>query len=386
MSNVRKVLVPLVIVGFGACVLLAGQLLFRRAASNTNRVALGSTPKGVTVVEARAASYRPSRRYVGTLEPWMEARVGPQVVAAFISTVLVRPGASVRRGDVLATLDCRQTNATSQAVAMQARALEARQTALSRQATRMGGLLDGGFVAPNEVEQRQAESESEEARLKATRAQLVGSSVAVRDCVLRAPFDAEVASRMADPGAFARPGSAIVVLVDRNTVRVTADVPETDFGAVSPGVTVRLRLLGTSRDIAGAIARRSPSADPSSRTIHVEIDLPNADHAMPVNTTAEINLDVGAPVAATEIPLTAANVRGGRASVFVVEGGVAHARVVPVVGERAGSLFVDAQLAPGSLMVTEGRALLIDGDPVDAHREAPSSPTPAAPTAREQVR
>ena len=41
---------------------------------------------------------------------------------------------------------------------MQARAVETTQKALANEAARIGSLLDGGFVSPNEVEQKQAES------------------------------------------------------------------------------------------------------------------------------------------------------------------------------------------------------------------------------------
>ncbi len=365
----RFPMVPIAIGLLVVAVLLFGQSLFRHAGAQVNRVALSAAPRGVAVVEARATSYRPSRRYVGTLRPWVEARVGPQLVSAYVSTVLVRPGAVVARDAVLATLDCREASATTQAVALQARALEARQAALARQASRITGLVDGGFVAPNEAEQREAESRAEEARLLATRAQLAGSSLAVRDCVLRAPFDGEIGERAADPGAFVRPGSAIVTVVDRHVVRVTADVPETDFDVVAPGTPLRIKLLSTGRELAGTIARRSPEADPQTRTVHVEVDLANADRSVPVNTTAELRVEVGEPAPALEIPLTAANVRGGHASVFAVEGGVARARTVDVLGERGGSLFVAPQLAAGAQVVTEGRALLSDGDRVAAHLE-----------------
>src|SRR5262249_5366524 len=162
-----------------------------------------------------------------TVSPWQSARVGPQLVSAYVATVLVRPGAQVAHGDVLATLDCREASASSRAVAQQARAHEARQSALAHQTARLGGLLDRGFVATDEVEQHEAETASEEARMLAARAELSSRALAVSDCVLRAPFDGEVAERLADPGAFVRPGDAVVTLVDRSTLRVEIDVPET---------------------------------------------------------------------------------------------------------------------------------------------------------------
>jgi RND family efflux transporter MFP subunit len=352
--------VVVVVVSFGG-------FMVHRAESKTNKVALGSSAKPVTVVEAKASSYRGSRRYVGTIEPWVEANVGPQLVAAYVDTVLVRPGAVVKKGDVLATLDCRNASATSQAVAMQARALDARQQAMAHESVRVQGLLDGGFVSANEAEQKAAQSAADEAQVLATKAKLLGTSLEVNDCVLRAPFDGEVASRAFDPGAFVRPGTAMITVVDRGTVRVTADAPEVDFAFVGPGTQVTLHVISTAQDVVGVIARRAPSADPSTRTVHFEIDVPDTHRAIPVGTTAEIRIDVGVASPASEVPLYAASVRGAKANVFVIEGDIAHARVVPVKGELAGQLFLDpAKLAPGSKVVTEGRALLADGDKVKA--------------------
>src|SRR5262249_26919739 len=170
---------------------------------------------------ARAAQFRPCRRYVATIDPWVRAAVGPQLVAAYVETVLVRPGDAVKRGDVLATLDCRHASAADQAVAASARALDAKRAAVKKESERVASLLDGGFVSANEVDQKSAEVLSLEAQLASTRAQLAGRSLEVNDCVLRAPFDGEIAERLADPGAFVHPGQAITSVVDRGTVRVS---------------------------------------------------------------------------------------------------------------------------------------------------------------------
>jgi RND family efflux transporter MFP subunit len=369
--------VPAAIVGATAVVLAGGGLLFHRAAAATNHVALAARPKGVTVVEARAADYRPSRRYVATIEPWLRASVGPQLVSGYVDTVLVRPGAVVKRGEVLATLDCRTSSAASSAVAMGARALEAKQTALAKEAARVAGLLQGGFVSANEVDQKDAETASLQAQLLGMRARLQSASLEVNDCVLRAPFDGEVAARMIDPGAFVRPGQAIITLVDRSTVRVSADVPEGDFAVVAPGVEARMRMLATGTEATGKISRRAPAADPSTRTLHFEIDLADPERRIPVGTSSEVRVDVGEREATSAIPLAAAVVRGSKASLFVITGGQARAVTASVKGEKDGRLFLDATtLPPGSHVVLEGRALLNDGDTVEsklAPTEAPAA-------------
>lgn len=330
-----------------------------------NATALAAEPKGVTVTTVQAAAFQATRRYVGTTQPWLLAKVGPQLVSAYVDTVLVRPGDVVAKGAVLATLDCRDASAASKAVAARARALDAMHTAAANEATRIGSLLDGKFVSQNEVDQKRAEVASTQAQVAALRAQLIGSSLKVDDCTLLAPFDGEIAARHLDPGAFVRPGSAIATVIDRHLIRISADVPEGDFALVAPGTTVRVQLLATGATVTSKIVRRAPSADPITRTTHIELDLESA--GVPVWTTAELSIDAGPPVPATAIPVSAASVRNDRAKVFVVEQGVAKVRRATLVGERDGMLYVDATALPaGAQLVTQGRALLADGDRVTA--------------------
>lgn len=360
-------------------VLASGGLLLARASASTNKVALDAAPKGVSVIEAARTTFRPTRRFVGTLQPWLEAKVGPQLVSAYVDTVLVRPGDAVKRGQVLATLDCRNASASSQGVAMQARALEARQRALANEAARVEGLLDKGFVSQNEAEQRTANTAATLAQLAALNAQLTGKNLEVNDCVLRAPFDGEIASRSNDPGAFVRPGMPVVSVIDRATVRLSAEVPEGDFAAVAPGTQVKVRLLATGKELVAPVSRRSPAANPSTRTVHVELDLADPERLLPVGTTGELRVEVGTPLPASEVPLRAAVIRGTKASLFLVEGDVATAVTTKVLGESGASVFVEP-LAPSALVVTEGRALLRNNDRVAPKRALDgASPAEGAP-------
>ena len=374
--------VPVVVACAVGAVLVGGGLLIWHAESKVNKVALAESPKPVTVTVAKSRPYQPSRTYVGTLEPWLAASIGPQLVSAYIDTVLVRPGAIVKRGEVLATLDCRDASAANQAVAMSARAIDARQKALASESARVQGLLAGKFVSPMEAEQKAAASSAEAAELEVMKAKLSHSTLEVNDCILRAPFDGEVSTRTMDPGGFVRPGMSIVSVVDRSTVRLAADVPEIDFSVVPPATAVRITVSATKQELLGVISRRAPAADPSTRTVHFEVDLVDPTRNIPVGTTGEARLDVGQPEPATEIPLFAASVRGAKATVYVIEGDVAHLRTVDVKGELGGSLFVDTSLAAGTQIVTQGRALLTEGDHVTTKMEADAAPPPAPPSAQ----
>jgi hypothetical protein len=112
------------------------------------------------------------------------------------------------------------------------------------------------------------------------------------------------------------------------------------------------------------VARRSPAADETTRTVHFELDLANPSRALPVGATARLTIETGKPVAASAIPMRAATVRGEKATVFTIAGGKAKREVVAVLGERGGDLFT--ALAPDTQVVIEGRSLLDDGDAVAA--------------------
>ena len=358
--------VPKAILGVVGFCVIAGLGLWIRQIRTQNDVALAAAPKGVGTVAVAPAAYRSSSRFVGSLLPWEEAKVGPQFISAYLTQVLVRPGDGVHKGQVLATLQPEKVQAKSQASELQVKAIEAKEDAVRKEAERIRGLQKKGIVSINEAEKKLAEAASEQARLGAAKADLMSQSLELQDSVLRAPFDGEVSERSLDPGAFVHPGTTIVTVVDRRKIRVSADASEGDFALLAPGSPVQLKLLATGQELKAAIARRAPSADASTRTIHFEIDLPNPDRRYPAGTTAEIRVESERKEDAQVLPVAAASVKGTKATVFVVEEGRARKKVLTVLGEREGQLFVKPELPSGAQVVLEGRNQLQDGDPVAA--------------------
>ncbi|HEY1547825.1 MAG TPA: efflux RND transporter periplasmic adaptor subunit [Kofleriaceae bacterium] len=352
-------------------ILLAGFLLVHHAASKVNHTPLAEA-RPVTVVPAEAAQFRDSRTYVGAVAAWQEANVGPQYISAYVTNVTVRPGATVTRNEVLATLDCSHPNAQSRAAEAAARAVSEHQKATADEAHRESALLDGGFIAANEVELKTAQSTAEQAQMLQTEAQYQAASQNVGDCTLKAPFDGEIGTRNADPGAFVTPGANIVSVVDRSVVRVVIDAPEKDFDLLAPETPVRVEMLATGAKVDAKISRRAPKADSKTRTVHVEIDIADPKRSYPTDTTAVVTVDVGTPIAATAVPLYAATEQEGKAKLFVVDGNVAHQKQLPVLGESGGSIYFDPKQLPAkTAIVSEGRALLSDGDRVDAKQDQP---------------
>jgi RND family efflux transporter MFP subunit len=353
----------------GAAVLLLAMIgLYFRAAARTNHIALSQSAKPVSTVVANAAEFQPLREYVGQTAPWNEARLGPQYVSAYVATVLFRPGAAVKRGQVLATLDCRFTSASSREIAARAQSVAERQAAVQHEAERVQAIASGGFASVNEVEQLRAKAASERADIESVRANLATKQMAVNDCILRAPFDGDVVERFVDPGAYIRPGEAVLSVADRAVMLVVADAPEDDFSIVAPGTPVDITIDAVHAQLRAPISRRTPKADPATRTVRFEIDVRDHGRDLPVGATARLAIVVGAPERAALVPVQAATLREHKATVFVVVDGIAHEQQLAVLGQRAGQLYVEPRLV-GATVVLEGRSLLDDGDLVQArHR------------------
>ena len=145
-------------------------------------------------------------------------------------------------------------------------------------------LLDGGFVSPNEAEMKSSRrARPKQAELLAEKAKLIGTSLEVNDCILRSPVRRR--HRHADhrPRRVRPPRHAIVSVVDRTTVRMTADVPENDFEHVAPRKQVDdSSSMRPGRTSSGTITRRAPAADPGTRTVHFEVDIPDPKREIPV--------------------------------------------------------------------------------------------------------
>jgi RND family efflux transporter MFP subunit len=355
----------LVVVGAAAVLLFAVVGLYLRAAHRINRAALAQSAKPVTTIVPTTTEFQPMRQYVGQTAPWSQSRVGPQYVSAYVATVLFRPGARVEKGQVLATLDCRFTSAASREIAARAASIAARQVAAEHEARRVQEIASGGFASANEVEQLRARATAEKADIAGARASYATKQMEVNDCILRAPFDGDVVARFVDPGAYVRPGDPVLAIADRSTMLILADAPENDFTVVAPDTPVDIVIEAVHATFRAPISRRTPMADPGTRTVRFEIDLRNQAGPLPVGATARLAIPVGQPVEAAQLPVQAATLRQHEANVFVVENGVAHERQVGLIGQRAGELYVDPSLA-GAHVVLEGRSLLSDGDRVEA--------------------
>lgn len=192
---------------------------------------------------------------------------------------------------------------------------------------------------------------------------------------VRAPYDGVVTARFADPGALIQIATAsatnaipLFTVMDLDTVRVYANVPQDESAWIAPGKTKARVLLKELPDRAftGTITRSTLALDPSTRSLLVELDLPNHDHALRPGTYAELALDLREIPAALVLPPQA--VIGGQKgkSVFVIAEGKAKSVAVQTGIANGKWIEITNGLDGSEEVVVVGKRRLLEGSPVQA--------------------
>jgi RND family efflux transporter MFP subunit len=161
---------------------------------------------------------------------------------------------------------------------------------------------------------------------------------------ITAPFDGVVTRRGVDTGHFVQPspggsnpGVPLFVVVRTDPLRIFVDVPETAAAAVRDGAPARVRVQALQEEeFAGRVTRSSWALDNQTRTLRVQIDLPNKDGRLRPGMYASAALTVERP-GALVLPAAALLVNEDQPTVLRVEDGKA-VRTPVKLGARQGSL------------------------------------------------
>jgi membrane fusion protein, multidrug efflux system len=203
---------------------------------------------------------------------------------------------------------------------------------------------------------------------------LMQQRAAMRDYMkVRAPYDGTITARFADPGALIQIATSsatnaipLFTIMDLNTVRIYANVPQDDASWVTPGktrATVVVKELA-DRSFSGTITRSTLALDPSTRSLLVEIDLPNPAHVLRPGTFAELAIGLREIPNALVLPPQAVNSVAKGKSVFIVEQG--KAKSIPVqTGITDGKwIEITRGLQGDEDVVVVGKRQLLDESPV----------------------
>jgi RND family efflux transporter MFP subunit len=331
----------------------------------------------------------------GTVRARESAAIAAKLMG-YVREVKVQTGDHVRAGQPLITLDARDLDVSKRqaeaaleevrssmpeadsAVAAAKASLDLAQTTFNR----MQDLWNKKSISNQEFDEASAKlkaAQAAHAMALARRAHLDAQAARVQQEVratevnrsyaeITAPFAGVITAKSVDPGTLAVPGTPLLTLEREGAYRLEASVDESHFSGIRVGQAVTVTLEGIDRNFDARVSEIVPTVDAASRSYTVKIDLPSAPN-LRSGTFGRAAFSLGTRSALT-VPVSAVNVRGQLQSVFVVDNGIAHTRLI-TTGEKAvgpkdmGRLEVLSGLAAGEMVVPSPPANLTDGAKVE---------------------
>jgi RND family efflux transporter MFP subunit len=260
----------------------------------------------------------------------------------------VEEGNNVKAGDVIARLESADVQAARDQAGANANTArwntdqaKAELTDATLGLQRAKDLVSKGYIAQADYDtavarynRADAAVRAGEATIKATEAAVKAAEVALEYTLIRAPFDAVVLTKNADVGdivtplgAAANAKASVVTVADMGSLKVEADVSESNLGQVKVGQPCEIQLdaLPESR-FRGKVHMIVPTADRSKATVLVKVGFVDGDPRILPEMSAKIAFLSRAPTpeeqrSRTAVSKTAILNRNGATAVFIVKAG-----------------------------------------------------------------
>lgn len=301
----------------------------------------------VEVIQVGRSTRQSGLRLPGNIQPITEAPVLARA-DGYIQKRLVDIGDRVKAGQTLAEIDAPELTdqvAQAKATVRQAEAALQQATANVQQgrtdmelarvmARRSAQLVAKGAVSKQDDDQAQAQYNSKLAALEALeraidvqRANVIAAQSNLGRlekmqsyCVVQAPFDGVITLRNVDVGALVNSGSTLLYrIAQMGTLRTYVNVPQAYADAIKPGQPAALTVSNLpGREFQGEVARSANALDPSSRTLLVEVHVPNPANVLLPGMYAQVELRSIRADPPLVVPSDAMIVRADGAQIAVV--------------------------------------------------------------------
>ena len=291
----------------------------------------------------------------GEFLPFQEVELHAKV-AGYIKRITVDIGDKVKVGQVLATLDIPELVAQVQGADAGVRQTQEQITRAKSEIMRAQANYDAlhsgaqrlqqasasrpGLIAQQELDDALAKDRAAAAQVDAAKSALsatqqqLGVSQADRQHYssladysrITAPFSGVVTWRYADTGTLIQAGTSntgsmpVVKLAQVNVLRLRLPVPESLAAFVRVGDTASIRVGAIGKTFPGTVTRDTAALDPSTRTMQVEIDVPNPKGELTPGMYADVSLPIQRAGDALVVPLQAVDRSGSQPFVMTVDG------------------------------------------------------------------
>jgi membrane fusion protein (multidrug efflux system) len=348
---------------------MVGMLALAGCGREAAEAGSGRPPVAVEVAVAALDSMVEKVPVVGSLAPKRQAEVRTEV-SGTVTAVAVTEWVPVSRGDVLARLDPRETEASLAVAKAELARAEAGEARAVRELERSERLRAAGLATQQTLDDARTERDAGQAVAGAARAQLAYAQSHAEKSVLRAPIDGVVAYRGVNVGDYVENMGAppLFKIVDNRLLDLTVTVP----AGRSSGLAVGQSLTFTTeavpgRVFAGTVSYINPTFDETSRTLQIIAEVPNPDGTLRGGLFVSGEIVVGVRRDVLRLPreaLQSWDVAAGRAEVFLVEQETARRRQVQVGVVAGGFVELTAGVKTGDRVVVRGAFNLRNGDTV----------------------
>ena len=315
----------------------------------------------VEVAEIEARPFTHFVRVVGTVEAERDVTVAAEE-GGVVESLLAEKGEVVRIREALVKID----DDVLQAQLDQAEA----QAQLAEETWQRRKQLWEQDSVGTEIQYLQSKYNAETA---AANARVLRERVARTS--VRAPVAGVLDDRMVEVGTMVAPGAPVARILDVDTVKIVAGVPERYAPDIEGGAGVLVNVDALAgRQYSGRVDFVGSAVDRDNRTFEVEVVVPNPGLGIKPGMVANVQIARRTIEGALAVPRHAVLRREDGYVVYVVEesaeGVRAVARPVTLGVSRGDYVVVTDGLEPGDRVVTVGQQQIADGDLVRVTNES----------------
>jgi RND family efflux transporter MFP subunit len=296
-------------------VLLAGSAFFGIQARQQQSQQLAGTTKSlevqtVNVIHPQRGQSSSDLTLPGMIQAFSQSPIYARV-DGYVRAWYADIGAHVTKGQLLAEIDAPEVDQQlNQARAM----LKQAETSLGLAkvtAPRYQELIKTNSVSQQEVDQNNQNLAAQTANVQAATAAVSRLEQMQGFEKIVAPFEGVITLRKTDFGDLVNAGNAgvgreLFRISQNNIVRVFVTVPEEFSKQVRPGTKASMDLTSLpNRHFTAAVTRTTDSIDPNSRTLTVELDVPNPSGELLPGAYADVHFQLPLGAAPLVLPSSA---------------------------------------------------------------------------------
>lgn len=339
------------------CAALISVLLIACHAKD-DKTADKNAPKAtlVTLTQVKLEAVEITEVAVGTLEGLVDPTVAAEVAARVIK-VHVIPGQSVKKGQLIATLDAAnfgmQRN-EAQAEVARIQALLANQ---AKTVARNQALVNKKFISQNAVDNELAQQNVLKEQLTGANARVGSINHDSSKTKIFAPVDGIIEKKLVDTGDFVSVGDAIVQIISKQRLLAHLPFPEQIAAKLTPGLKIRLSTPTTTKVVETTIHELKAMIATDSRTVDVVASVNDAAGWQPgASVTGTVIL--GEQAAAMMVPEQSVVLRPAGEVVYVVRNNTAYQAIVKTGLHQNGLVELTEGVKENDVIVVDGAGFL----------------------------